>query len=187
VKIPYTVQPDKYGSHIYMAQLKVHLALPTPNAPRTKRFEAVIDSGRESVYVPRRHRTASRPRHQIWRSRNYSRNWRIYRLMGSSGGIIFTRRSDNHSRVVQGRTACGRLAWNEWIFRKLSRYVYSASFDVRDRTHRPQSSLVESCGKHLTHYSNPSWLCISWFWCKNRRQDSARRRSGGAHERHTSP
>jgi hypothetical protein len=45
MKLPYTVQPDRYGSHLYMAHLKVHLALPAPNAPRTKRFEAIIDSG----------------------------------------------------------------------------------------------------------------------------------------------
>jgi hypothetical protein len=45
VKIDYAIQPDKYGSYLYTATLKVNLALPHPNAPRTKRFEAIIDSG----------------------------------------------------------------------------------------------------------------------------------------------
>jgi hypothetical protein len=45
VKIDYKVQPDKFGAHIYSAMLNVQLALPVPNAPRTKRFEAIIDSG----------------------------------------------------------------------------------------------------------------------------------------------
>lgn len=45
VKIDYKIQPDRYGSYIYTALLQVHLALPLPNAPRTKRFEAIIDSG----------------------------------------------------------------------------------------------------------------------------------------------
>jgi hypothetical protein len=43
--VPYKVQPDQYGSFIYSATLGVNLALPRPNAPRTKRFEAIIDSG----------------------------------------------------------------------------------------------------------------------------------------------
>lgn len=45
MKIDYKIQPDRYGNHIYSALLNIHLALPLPNAPRTKRFEAVIDSG----------------------------------------------------------------------------------------------------------------------------------------------
>jgi hypothetical protein len=43
--VPYKVQPDQYGSFIYTVTLGVNLALPKPNAPRTKRFEAIIDSG----------------------------------------------------------------------------------------------------------------------------------------------
>ena len=43
--VPYKVLPDQYGSFIYSATLGVNLALPQPNAPRTKRFEAIIDSG----------------------------------------------------------------------------------------------------------------------------------------------
>lgn len=46
MKIAYKVFPkDRYGSPGYSALLNVHISLPTPNAPRTKRFEAVIDSG----------------------------------------------------------------------------------------------------------------------------------------------
>lgn len=45
MKIDYKVQPDKYGSYIYSAMLQVHLALQAPSSPRTKRFEAIIDSG----------------------------------------------------------------------------------------------------------------------------------------------
>jgi hypothetical protein len=45
VNIDYVVQPDKYGSYIFTAVLKVNLALPSLYAPRTKRFEAIIDSG----------------------------------------------------------------------------------------------------------------------------------------------
>lgn len=43
--VPYKVQPDQYGSFVYSVTLGVNLALPKPNAPRTKRFEAIIDSG----------------------------------------------------------------------------------------------------------------------------------------------
>ena len=43
--LPYKVFPDSYGSHGYSAVLNVSLALPIPRAPRTKKFEAVIDSG----------------------------------------------------------------------------------------------------------------------------------------------
>jgi hypothetical protein len=45
VRVPYKAFPDKYATFLYSAMLPVHLALPHPNAPRTKRFEAVIDSG----------------------------------------------------------------------------------------------------------------------------------------------
>jgi hypothetical protein len=45
VKIPYRVFPDQFGSHVYSVRLQVSIALPSPGAPRTKRFEAVIDSG----------------------------------------------------------------------------------------------------------------------------------------------
>jgi hypothetical protein len=45
VKIDYKIRPDKYGSHTYWAMLNVQLSLPIANAPRTKRFEALIDSG----------------------------------------------------------------------------------------------------------------------------------------------
>jgi hypothetical protein len=46
VKIAYKVFPkDKYGTPAYSAMLNVQLALTAPNAPRTKRFEAIIDSG----------------------------------------------------------------------------------------------------------------------------------------------
>jgi hypothetical protein len=48
VKIAYKVFPDSFGppgAHLYTAMLNVQIALPGPNAPRTKRFEAIIDSG----------------------------------------------------------------------------------------------------------------------------------------------
>lgn len=48
MKIPYKVFPDSFGppgSFLHSAVLNVQLALPTPNTPRTKRFEAIIDSG----------------------------------------------------------------------------------------------------------------------------------------------
>jgi hypothetical protein len=45
LKVPYKVFPDNYGSQVYSAMLNVSLALPAPNAPRTKRFETIIDSG----------------------------------------------------------------------------------------------------------------------------------------------
>jgi hypothetical protein len=45
VKAPYRVYPDQHGGYIYQPVLNVNLALNKPNAPRTKRFEAVIDSG----------------------------------------------------------------------------------------------------------------------------------------------
>jgi len=43
--IPYRVFPDNLGSHVYWAAINVQIALPVPNAPRTKRFEGIIDSG----------------------------------------------------------------------------------------------------------------------------------------------
>jgi hypothetical protein len=44
-KIPYKIGPLRGGGVSATAMLNVSLALPTKNAPRTKRFEAVIDSG----------------------------------------------------------------------------------------------------------------------------------------------
>lgn len=47
-KIPYKIFPDTFGTphaHLYIAMLSVQIALPSANAPRTKRFEAIIDSG----------------------------------------------------------------------------------------------------------------------------------------------
>jgi Aspartyl protease len=43
--VQYRAFPDNFGSHLYWAAINVQLALPSPNAPRTKRFEAIIDSG----------------------------------------------------------------------------------------------------------------------------------------------
>jgi hypothetical protein len=48
LKIRYKAFPDAYGpsgSFIYAVMLEVQIALPQPNAPRSKRFEAIIDSG----------------------------------------------------------------------------------------------------------------------------------------------
>lgn len=45
VKIPYKKFPLHGGGVTYSATLNVNIALPAQNAPRTKRFEAVIDSG----------------------------------------------------------------------------------------------------------------------------------------------
>ncbi|HKV92386.1 MAG TPA: retropepsin-like aspartic protease [Candidatus Angelobacter sp.] len=47
-KIAYKASPDSFGpsgSYIYTVILNVQIALPLPNAPRTKRFEAIVDSG----------------------------------------------------------------------------------------------------------------------------------------------
>jgi hypothetical protein len=47
-KIAYKVFPDLFGgagAYLYSAMLNVQLSLPAPNSPRTKRIEAVIDSG----------------------------------------------------------------------------------------------------------------------------------------------
>jgi hypothetical protein len=48
LKIPYKIYPDAFGppdAHLYSAMLSVQIALSSANAPRTRRFEAVIDSG----------------------------------------------------------------------------------------------------------------------------------------------
>jgi hypothetical protein len=45
VRLPCKVFPVKDGSYIYSAPLNVSIALPDKNAPRTKRFEAIVDSG----------------------------------------------------------------------------------------------------------------------------------------------
>jgi hypothetical protein len=48
VKIAYKIGPDAFGppdAHLYSAVMDVQIALTSPNAPRTKRFEAIIDSG----------------------------------------------------------------------------------------------------------------------------------------------
>jgi hypothetical protein len=43
--IPYKVFPeDAFGAHSWSAVLEIQVALPVKNAPRTKRFEAIIDS-----------------------------------------------------------------------------------------------------------------------------------------------
>ena len=45
-KLSYKKYPDaQTGGFFYAAALPVSLALPQKNAPRTKRFEAIIDSG----------------------------------------------------------------------------------------------------------------------------------------------
>ena len=44
-KIAYKKFPLRGGGVCYSAMLNVNIALPVENAPRTKRFEAVIDSG----------------------------------------------------------------------------------------------------------------------------------------------
>ena len=45
LKIPYTNASDGKGGFGYYAAVPVNIALPTKNAPRSKRFEAIIDSG----------------------------------------------------------------------------------------------------------------------------------------------
>jgi hypothetical protein len=42
---PYRTFPDEFGAHLFSAVLRVQIALDIPNAPRTRRFEAIIDSG----------------------------------------------------------------------------------------------------------------------------------------------
>ena len=43
--VPYRVFPDGQGSYLYWVTLNVQIAAIAPNSPRTKRFEAIIDSG----------------------------------------------------------------------------------------------------------------------------------------------
>jgi hypothetical protein len=43
--VPYRVFPDGQGKYLYSVALNVQIAAATPNSPRTKRFEAIIDSG----------------------------------------------------------------------------------------------------------------------------------------------
>jgi hypothetical protein len=47
LKIPYKKYPapDAPGGFLYAASIPVNIALPTKNAPRSKRFDAIIDSG----------------------------------------------------------------------------------------------------------------------------------------------
>jgi hypothetical protein len=46
LKLPYKKYPDSTtGGFFYAAALPINIALPQKNAPRTKRFEAIIDSG----------------------------------------------------------------------------------------------------------------------------------------------
>ncbi len=43
--VPYRVFPDAFGGDTWSAILNVQIALPSSSSPRTKRFEALIDSG----------------------------------------------------------------------------------------------------------------------------------------------
>ena len=43
--VPYRVYPSRAGEHLFAAVLDVQIARAAPNAPRTMRFEALIDSG----------------------------------------------------------------------------------------------------------------------------------------------
>jgi hypothetical protein len=45
LKLPYRKVPDGKGGFGYYAEVPVNIALPTKNAPRSKRFGAIIDSG----------------------------------------------------------------------------------------------------------------------------------------------
>ena len=45
LKLPYKTYPMRGGGFSTTAMLSVSLALPAKNSPRTKRFEAIIDSG----------------------------------------------------------------------------------------------------------------------------------------------
>jgi len=45
LKLPYRKVPNGKGGFGYYAELPVNIALPTKNAPRSKRFGAIIDSG----------------------------------------------------------------------------------------------------------------------------------------------
>jgi hypothetical protein len=45
LKLPYRKYPNQYGGFVYSANVPVNIALPQKNAPRSKRIEAIIDSG----------------------------------------------------------------------------------------------------------------------------------------------
>ena len=47
IKVPYQKYPDPQarGGFFYAATIPVNIALPAKNSPRSKRFDAVIDSG----------------------------------------------------------------------------------------------------------------------------------------------
>jgi hypothetical protein len=45
VRAPYRVFPDRHGGHLYSAVYNVQLSVAKSTAPRTKKFEAIIDSG----------------------------------------------------------------------------------------------------------------------------------------------
>jgi hypothetical protein len=45
VNIPYRVFPDRFGGYLYSVSLEVSISLPDPGSPRTRQFEAIIDSG----------------------------------------------------------------------------------------------------------------------------------------------
>jgi hypothetical protein len=45
LKLPYRKIPDGKGGYGYYAALAINIALLQKNAPRSKRFEAIIDSG----------------------------------------------------------------------------------------------------------------------------------------------
>lgn len=45
LRVPYRKYPTKSGGFYYAAVLPVNIALPQKNSPRSKRFEAIIDSG----------------------------------------------------------------------------------------------------------------------------------------------
>ncbi|MDP9160496.1 MAG: retroviral-like aspartic protease family protein [Acidobacteriota bacterium] len=48
-KLPYKVYPDtRTGGYFYAVVMPVQIAAPEINSPRTKRFEAIIDSGASS-------------------------------------------------------------------------------------------------------------------------------------------
>ena len=45
LKLPYKKYPLADGGYTYSAAVNVNIALPAKNAPRSKRFEAIVDSG----------------------------------------------------------------------------------------------------------------------------------------------
>lgn len=45
LKVPYKKYPIEEGGFFYTATLPVNIGLPAKNAPRSKRIEAIIDSG----------------------------------------------------------------------------------------------------------------------------------------------